>query len=60
MEGVTYKYKKQLSLENRACGQDEGLSMTLYSKHTKNTEKREVGRRKARKPGAFKFNRLGR
>jgi len=60
IEGVTYKYEKQLSLVSRACGQDEGLSMTLDSKHTKNTEKREVGRRKARQPGAFEFNRLGR
>lgn len=42
-QGFTYKYKKQLSLVSRTCGQDEGLSMTLDSKHTKNTEKREVG-----------------
>lgn len=47
-KGVTYKYKKQLSPLSRACGQDEGLSMTLDCKHTKNTEKREVGRRKAK------------
>lgn len=35
-EGVTWKYKKQLSLVNRACGQNEGLSTTLDSKQTKN------------------------
>lgn len=51
-------YNKQLSLVRRAFGQDEGLSMTLDRKHTKNSEKKEVGRRKARQPGAFKFNRL--
>lgn len=46
-EGVTWKYKKQLSLVNRACEQNERLSMTLDSKQTKNW-KEGVGRRNAR------------
>lgn len=45
-EGVTWKYKKQLSLVNRACGQNESLSMTLDSKQTKNWK--EVRRRQLR------------
>lgn len=52
-------YNKQLSFVRRAYGQDEGLSMTSDSKHIENTEKTEVGKRKARQPGAFKSNRLG-
>lgn len=59
-EGATYKYKEQLSLASGACGQNKGWSTTSDSKHTKNTKKREVGRRKAKHPGAFKFNRLRR